>query len=340
MSPFRKQLSLGLLSAVGATVCFSVVPVFLRYFAGSGHRLDLWTVNAVRYTTAAVFWFPFVLRLQWAKAAARPVGDLLVLGRRSRALAPPSVERSVWVAAVLPALVNLAGQVGWAAAPYFIDAPTIGFIIRTSFLFTIVLGFIFVPPERALARMGLFYLGAAACLAGTAVMFAGRLGGEQGLSPKRLAGLGIIIWTALCWGGYAVSVRRLLMGYPFRLAFGVVSLYTAAAVVVLMLIFGDYPRLAALPLKVWALLVVSGFIGIALGHVLLYRGIHGIGPVITSGVQMAAPFVTCSAAAVFLVDETLTAAQLMGGIVVVVGGLLLVKARAKVGEPRVPPVVD
>jgi drug/metabolite transporter (DMT)-like permease len=298
--------------------------VFLRYFTDPEYHLDLWMVNAVRYTTAAVFWFPFVL----------------VLGRRFKALDPPPVQRSVWVAAALPALVNLAGQVGWAAAPYFIDAPTIGFVIRTSFLFTIVLGFLFVPPERVLAGMPLFYLGAAACLAGTAVMFVGRLGGEQSLSPKRLAGLAIIIWTALCWGGYAVSVRRLLTGYPFRLAFGVVSLYTAAAVVVLMLVFGDYPRLAGLPLKVWALLVVSGFIGIALGHVLLYRSIHGIGPLITSGVQMAAPFVTCSAAAVFLVDEALTGPQLVGGIVVVVGGLLLVKARAEVGEPRVPPVVD
>lgn len=324
MSPFRRQLTLGLLSAVGATVCFSIVPVFLRYFTDPEYHLDLWTVNAVRYTTAAVFWFPFVL----------------VLGRRFKALDPPPVQRSVWVAAALPALVNLAGQIGWAAAPYFIDAPTIGFVIRTSFLFTIVLGFIFVPPERALAGMSLFYLGAAACLAGTVVMFVGRLGGEQSLSPKRLAGLGIIVWAALCWGGYAVSVRRLLTGYPFRLAFGVVSLYTAAAVVVLMLVFGDYPRLAGLPLKVWALLAVSGFIGIAMGHVLLYRGIHSIGPVITSGVQMAAPFVTCSAAAAFLVDETLTGPQLLGGIVVVVGGLLLVKAKAQVNRPRVPPVVD
>ena len=91
MSPFRRQLTLGLLSAVGATVCFSIVPVFLRYFTDPEYHLDLWTVNAVRYTTAAVFWFPFVL----------------VLGRRFKALDPPPVQRSVWVAAALPALCLL-----------------------------------------------------------------------------------------------------------------------------------------------------------------------------------------------------------------------------------------
>ena len=305
-------------------MCFSAVPVFLRYFAGAEQDLDLWTVNAVRYGTAAAFWFPFVL----------------VLGRRFKPATPSPVRRSVWVAAALPALINLLGQVGWAAAPYFIDAPTIGFVIRTSFLFTIVLGFLFVPPERALARMPLFYLGAAACLAGTLVMFVGRTGAEQSFSPKRLAGVAIIIWTALCWGGYAVSVRRLLRGYPLRLAFGVVCLYTAAAVVVLMLAFGDYSRLAGLSLRLWVMLVGSGFVGIAMGHVLLYRGIHDIGPVIASGVQMAAPFITCSAAAVFLVGETLTVPQLVGGVVIVVGGLVLIMAKARVGLRRVPPVVD
>ncbi len=318
-----RHFAMSVASAVGATLCFSAIPVFLRYFAGSEHRLDLWTVNAVRYVTAAVFWLPFVL----------------VLGRKFKPVALQPARRSIWVAAAVPALVNLAGQIGWAAAPYFIDAPTIGFVIRTSFLFTIVLGFIFVQPERALARTPLFYLGAATCIAGTLVMFVGQLG-DDSLSSRRLAGLGIIVWTALCWGAYAVSVRRLLTGYPFRLAFGVVSIYTALAILVLMLVLGDYSQLACLPSKVWVLLVVSGFIGIALGHVLLYRGIHEIGPVITSGVQMAAPFVTCSLAAVFLVNETLTGRQLAGGILVVAGGLLLVKAEVKVGGRGVPPVLD
>jgi len=324
MSPTRRQWTIGLLSTVAATVCFGIVPVFLRHFAEPAYRLDAWVVNAVRYSTAAIFWLPFVL----------------VLGRRIGPQDPPAVRRSIWAAALVPSVVNLFGQVGWAAAPYFLDAPTISFAIRTSFLFTIVLGFLFVPPERALAGKALFYVGVAACLAGTGLLFVGQLDGGRGFSPKRLAGLGIILWTALCWGGYAVSVRRMLTGYPFRLAFGVVCLYTTAGLVALMLILGDYGRLLETPLKMWALLIVSGFVGIAFGHVLLYRGIHGIGPVIASGVQMATPFVTCSAAAIFLINETLTIPQLLGGIVVVAGGLLLVKASARGAEPRLPPVVD
>ena len=55
-----------------------------------------------------------------------------------------------------------------------------------------------------------------------------------------------------------MGVRRCLAGYPLRLAFGVISLYTTAGLVVLMLVFGRYGALASLPARVWVLLVVSG----------------------------------------------------------------------------------
>jgi len=293
-------------------MCFSSVPVFLRHLTG---YLDAWTVNAVRYGTAALFWLPFVLALT----------------RSGHRAAPNPARRSVWLAALVPVTPNLIGQVGWAICPYYLDAPTIGFLIRTSFLFTALLGFLFIPAERPLARRPLFLLGAVLCMGGVFLMYVERLPAGSFGEAKAWIGLGVALGTALCWGGYAIGVRTFLRGYRLRLAFGVVSLYTAAGLVALVLMVGRYEQLARLPGREWVLLVGSAFLGIAFGHVLYYRGIHGIGPVVASGTMMAGAFWTYLLAVLFL-GETMTRVQLLGGVGVVLGGLALVRARAEVGR--------
>jgi drug/metabolite transporter (DMT)-like permease len=310
MSPSRRETTVAVGCCIAAMMCFSSVPVFLRHLTG---YLDAWTVNAVRYGTSAVFWLPFVL----------------VLSRRSRRPAPNPARRSVWLAALVPVAPNLIGQVGWATCPYYLDAPTIGFLIRTSFLFTAVLGFLFIPAERPLGRRPLFLLGAALCMGGVFLMYVERLPAGSFGEAKAWIGLGIALGTALCWGGYAIGVRTFLHGYRLRLAFGVVSLYTAAGLVALVLMVGRYEQLARLPGREWALLIGSAFLGIAFGHVLYYRGIHGIGPVVASGTMMAGAFWTYLLAVLFL-GETMTRVQLLGGVGVVLGGLALVRARAQV----------
>ena len=293
-------------------LCFSSIPVFLRHLTG---YLDCWTVNAVRYATAAAFWLPFVIHFSSARAA--------------RAGSEPP-RRSIWLAALVPTSANLLGQVGWAVCPYYVDASTIGFVIRVSFLFTIVLGFLVIPAERPLARRPIFFAGAATCLGGILLMYAERLWAGPAAATAETTGLIIVVATAACWSAYAVAVRRFLKGYRLRLAFGVISLYTAAVLLVLMLIFGEYGRLADVPPREWMLLIVSGMLGIAFGHIFYHRGIHGVGPVVASGVTLIGPFLTYAAATVFL-GETMTALQLCGGLTVVAGGFALVRAKAKAG---------
>jgi len=283
MDEGKRDLWVGVIATTGAMFCYGSVPIFLRHFA---NYLDFWTVNAVRYSVAAVFWLPFVA----------------MLSRRQRPV-PHRVRGNVWKDALVPACVNLAGQIGWGASPYFVPASTIGFMIRLSFLFTVLLGFVFVRSERPLAKRPLFL--------GT------------------LAGMGILLATAFFWGAYSVSVRRYMVGYPLRLSFGVICLYTAVGLVALMLAFGDYARLARLNARTWPVLVASAFIGIAFGHVFYYRGIHALGPVVCSGVQTATPFVTYLGAMVFL-GEIMTPLQLAGGVAVVAGGGLLIKARSEI----------
>ena len=293
---------------VVAILCWGSIPIFLRYFTDF---LDPWTVNGIRYTTAAVFWLPFVI----------------VLSRRRRA--NPGPWRRPWRDALLPSFVNAFGQVGYGISPYFLPASTIGFTLRVSFLFTVVLGFLFLAEERPLARRPAFWLGAVACLGGVVLLFAGKLRVGDG---HFLAGIAILLTATLSWGGYGVSVRKKMAPYPARLSFGIISIYTSAVLLVLMVSLGRLERLAHLSPRLWAMLVGSGMLGVTFGHVLYFRALHRLGPIVCAGVMLATPFVTYLGAALFL-GEKLTAVQFLGGVSVVAGGAVLLTTRRRMEQP-------
>ncbi len=310
----RRDRAAATAAAMGAVLCFGAVPVFLRDFT---RFLDAWTVNACRYSVAAVFWLPFVLFL-----VRRPP-----TARHTRA------RRTIWLAALVPTIPNLAAQIGFAACPYFLKAPTMSFMLRTSFLFAAVVGFVVIPAERALIRRPLFGLGALLSLVGILLLYLEKLGSTDG-GPS-LVGLLLALGTAMGYACYAVAVRKFLWGFPLPLAFGVMSLYTTAVLIVLAAAVGDVGQLAHLPAGRWPLLVVSAFLGITFGHVFYHRAIHGMGPVVANGMLMAMPFWTYALAVAFL-GERLTALQLIGGVVVVAGGLALVRAKAQLARSTAP----
>ncbi len=295
------------LCLIGATVSFGVIPIFLKYFAA---YLDAWTVNGVRYSVGALFWLPF----------------LLLLDERPEVSGDPGPARNVWRDALVPSIVNAIGQACFGLAPYYVKASTLGFAIRLSFLFTILFGFLVLAEERLLARKAAFWIGAAISVAGVLAMFLREFQGDGEHSWK---GTLILIATAAAWGGYAVSVRRCMAAYSARQSFGVISIYTSTALVLLMLSVGDAGKLAGLSPGLWGLLMISALIGIAFGHVLYYRGIHRLGPVVANGITLLTPFVTYLAA-VLVLHEKLSVEELAGGILVVFGGALLVLARARV----------
>ncbi len=287
----------GILFLTAAVLCFSSVPVMLKYFTA---YLDAWTVNGIRYAVAMLFWLPFVIRRQRAGTGCG----------------------GVWRAAILPAAVNTVAQIGWALAPYHNDAAFIGFVCRSSFLFSTVFGFWLLPGERAVARRPLFWVGACGIGVGLLVMYGDGLQ-RQSTSPL---GMAILLVTALCWGLYGVFVRRNLGRYDARLSFGVISLYTTAALWVAMFLFGDWRELGQVRSPLWVLLVVSAMLGITFSHVLLYRAIHALGPVVSEGGLAFAPFVTASVAALVL-GEGLGAFGWMGGLILAASCVCLVSSK-------------
>lgn len=271
-----------------AVLCFSSIPIFLKHFTAS---LDAWTVNGFRYSVGMLIWLPYVLRNH------RLGGD---------------GTGTVWRKAVEPAAVNVLAQVTWALAPYYNDASLIGFVLRSTFLFSALFSYVLLREERALVRHPVFVAGAIGIVAGVYLMYCGRLTA----AGTSLTGLAIMLGTAACWAMYGVSVQRKLQAFPARLSFGVISIYTCSVLLILMFLLGRPAELAALSGRDATLLVISAVLGIGTGHVLLYRAIHILGPVLTQSAFSVMPFAGALIAFVVL-GEVLSVTQWFGGILVV-----------------------
>ncbi len=294
-------------AALAAVVCYGATPVFLRMFI---HDLDSWTVNGVRYTVGALIWLPFVVALLRDKQSDSHI--------RPRS--------GVWRAALIPTAINLVGQTGWAVTPYYLEASVIGFAYKLHFLFTIIFGFILIREERPVVRNPWFIAGSVVCVGGVAAMFLRDIRLD---SAQPMIGMTILLGTTVLFGAYAVAVRRCMAGFPARLSFGVISLYTASGLIVLMFTFGNYGDLANVPSSKLALVSLSAVTGIAFAHVLYYRAIQGMGAIVSTGLQMATPFVTLLGAMLIL-SERMTFTQGTGGLMVVAGGVMLVVAQSRV----------
>ncbi|MFC1461599.1 DMT family transporter [Verrucomicrobiota bacterium] len=297
---------MAILCLTGSLLCYSSVPLFIKHFSSF---LDAWTVNGVRYLTASV-------------VLALPV--FMILKKN------PEMN-TVWKAAIFPGAVNLCGQIGWALTPYYSDASVIGFNIRVSFLFTLVFGFFMIPGERPLIKSSFFWAGAVVCITGVIMMYSASI---RNGSETSLTGMTIIAVTAVFWGLYSVVVKRNMGGFPARLSFGVISLYTTFGLLVLMLLRGNTSSLKTLELQQWSFLVVSGLIGIASAHVLLYKALAVLGPVTCGGASLLSPFLTWLGAAILL-GEKMTLTQTVGGMVIIFGAFLLVRAQAVTSKASV-----
>lgn len=308
MTLSRADLKNGVASLAACILIFATVPTLLKSFTES---LDAWTVNTFRYGIAALVWAPFVWVHRRETMAGRP---------------------SLWKAALIPAAANLGAQTGWAWAPYYNDATVISFVVRSSFAFTILFSFWLLREERAVVRRPAFWVAFGGIALGVVAMYWGGL--ELGNITR--VGVSILIADAAMWGLYAVCVRRFLGAYTARLAFGVISLYTAGVLLLIGLWLGDWSRVPDVAPMMWASLVLSALLGIALGHVLLYRAIGIVGPIVTEGAFSLVPFAAASFA-MWTLGEQLSGLQWFGGVVLVASSYLLVRAKAAAAQPVAPP---
>jgi len=305
--------TIGSLALFGSILCWSMTPPFLKYLTP---YVDGWTTNGVRYPFAALLW----------------LGPLLYQYRRG------AVPPWVWKAALLPTFVNVGAQGLWALLPYYIDATWMGFLARISMPFAILGGFLCFPDERALMRRPSFWTGVLMSAVGFAAM---SLGGEALPGGRTLVGVVMVLVCGAFYGLYGVAVRHSMRGTRAWIAFPVISLYTSAVLFVLMFLCGQPERLFDLTLPCFGIMLLSAVLGIACAHTFFYISLEHLGVAISSGTQLLGPFFTFLWAFLFL-GENLTLIQWVGGLALLLGGGLLLRAQTRLplgaADPRKVPI--
>lgn len=272
------------------------IPLFLRHFAS---QIDLWTSNGWRYGAAALVWAPVVL-----------------LGAMRKTLPP-----GLWRKALLPAGLNSVAQVFFTGAFYHLDPAMAAFGLRSNIIFASIGAAILFAAERRVIRSTGFLIGMLMVIAGTC----GTLLLDDSFGEKSSAvGITYAVIAGALYAAYALAVRICMKGIPTLVSFSAISVYTAAAMVALMLAFGERSGAAAIDLSPtqFALLMVSALVGIAMGHVTYYLSIARLGVAVSAGVIQLQPF-TVAAISAPLFGELLTGPQWALGAVAVAGTILM-----------------
>jgi drug/metabolite transporter (DMT)-like permease len=237
----------------------------------------------------------------------------------------------MWRAAIVPSLFNITLQSCFAWSPYFINPGLLTFMLRfPQVLFVAAGAYLLFPSERRILRSRIYWLGAIVVLAGSTGICL--LGHDLPRGTTAL-GIALAVSAGLAFGGYSLSIRHFMHDVHPVVAFAVISQYTAAGLVVIMLVVGDQHGFAVMSLTNCqaGLLMASGLVGIAFAHVFYYWSIAKLGVAVSAGVILLQPFVT-GATSYFLFGEELTAAQWAAGAVAVVGAGLMLRTQHRLSR--------
>ncbi len=297
--------------AIGAIVLtllgWTSIPLFLRFFA-KDTTLDAWTANGWRYAISALLWAP-----------------VLVIGAFGR-----KIPRNLWQLALWPSLFNIVGQMCFGLAPYYVDPGLMTFSLRVQIVFVAVGAALMFPLERKIIRSPWFLAGLGMVVAGTLSTVAfkpGGLGDGSGL------GIAISVASGVFYAGYALCVRKFMVGINPLMAFAAVSQYTALGLLVLMVAFAPGRGLNFLELsgKVQWLVVLSAVVGIGIGHTLYFYCISKLGVAVSSGVVQLQP-ITVSVGSLLIFNERLTPTQWCTGTLAIAGAVVMLVAQHRIAS--------
>jgi drug/metabolite transporter (DMT)-like permease len=303
----RSVDSLAALSCIGVLICWSSAPLFIKYLTG---YLDLWSQNLLRYLSACLFWLPFLL-------------IELKAGR---------VPRHVWKRTIVPFILVVIMQTLWAAVFYYIDPGFVSLLATTAFLWVIIMSIVFFAEERRLLSNRLFSMSIVLSLAGlTGVIYFH----PTFTHSYTITGIVIILCYGFIWGLYSISVKVLLKGIDSRIGFSVISIYTFTTLLVGILFKGELRKCLVMPFWGWFSVIVSGILGIAVGHVLYYVSIRRLSAATSSLTQLAQPFIV-GTISFFIFGEKLSVLQWVFGIVLVAGSAMAIIAQKAPDLPELP----
>ena len=299
MTPHKHRIDIiASLCCLGFVGCWTIGSLQIEYLTG---ELDVWTQNFGRYSVACLFWLPFLLHH----------------------LRRGTVPKRLWLAAVPVFAANMVMQSCWAGGFYFAEPGFITLLQKTSIIWVASFSLIFFIDERALLKSVFFWIGLSCSLVGVVgvVLF------QKDFSLQTSLGGAILpIASSIAWAIYSLTAKVMFKGIDSRMSFAVITLYMAAGLGILAVVFGTPSQLIHMDMKGWANLITSGISAIALAHVFYYIAIQRIGATIPAMTLLATPFSTIIASRLVF-GETLTAGQLTFGAILITGAAAAICAQ-------------
>lgn len=297
---------------LGAVVCWSVAPVMIR--ATREHFSVLFQTFARYLVSLAVLW-PVVLLSGGRQSSRRDLRALL-----------PLLPRILGIAAA-----NYAFQTTYTLAFYTLLPGYAALVNQSGVLFAAALALAFFPDERRILGDRLFQLGLAAAVAGVLVtILAGGLpsGGavSAGEGGSFLLGVLSMLASAFSWALLGTLVKKWL--HDVNPLFALSAVFT---IVTPLFLLTDVAISGALTLPrastvMWVVLVLSGLIGVGLGHSLYYSAVPVVGVTVSSSLSLLVPLLAGLLSFAFL-GERFGAARLAGAALVLGGCWLVVRRR-------------
>lgn len=299
MTPHKHRFDIiATLCCAGFVTCWTFGSLQIEYLTG---ELDVWTQNFGRYSVACLFWLPFLLHRL----------------RRGQ------VPKRLWLAAVPVFAANMVMQSCWAGSFYFAEPGFITLLNKTSVIWVAGFSLIFFLDERALLKSGYFWVGLCCSLTGVVGVI---LCQEDFSLQTSLGGAILPVASSIAWAVYSLTAKVKFKDIDSRISFAALTLFMAAGLGMLSLLFGRPSQLMDMDVKGWANLVTSGISAIALAHVFYYIALHRIGATIPAMTLLATPFCTIIASRLVF-GETLTAGQLAFGSILILGAAAAICAQ-------------
>ncbi|HET6487606.1 MAG TPA: DMT family transporter [Spirochaetia bacterium] len=314
----HRQQRVALVQNLVAILTWSLAPSMVRAVTGS---FPVNFQNACRYITALLVLWPVYL-LSARRDRPKMRSDLRqLLSRAPRIL--------------VIALAAYGFQVCYTYSLFLITPSLQALVGQVQVIFAVLFAVLLFPDERAFIRGWRFLAGVTAALGGVALVI---VGGRAFGTVEFGVGVLVVVASNLCWALLGSLLRAWVPDLPAQMTVSAVFTVVSPAFVVTYAIAHHGLPIPAAPLTHWLLLVSSGLVAIGLGHSMFYRAVPVLGVSVSTSLGLLLPLLVSLVSFVAL-GETLTSLQLVGGVILLAGSFLVIRARFRGGPARAPGAV-
>lgn len=170
-------------------------------------------------------------------------------------------------------------------------------------------------------------IGISLSIAGITAIVMGTNGGIS-LEGTYASGVILLIAAEMGFAVYTIKAKALISRYSLYQVMFIVILFSFLPFLIISAKHFSFLKLSTISPFAWSGVVFTGIMGTCIGNIFWYRGIQDLGSTKTSIYANLPPIFGISASFVFL-NETLTLLQILGGLVIMSGVILVNRKKAK-----------